>query len=262
MNNKGKKYVKSKKKEKIKKNELIKQNISSFKNNNKINNKYNSTFFIQKELYSKLNIKYNCCLKKYELFLVDYLINTANCRLVSVFKENMINDYIYEFLHRKYNKSECEERIPKFYKYYKNYLIFFCKPIFKEMKFNEIIQNNGEKKAEIYYKRNYLKSKSIDNIKDCGFEKTDSDISCESQNNSKYNKNEGIIFDDTIKEKLENVTIMTTISNGVNKSINLNMDNERLEVFCENKYEKSNDTTVVDFINYYKKELKNKKKKK
>lgn len=66
------------------------------------------------------------------------------------------------------------------------------------------------------------------------------------------------IFNDSVKEKLENVTIMTTISNGLNNTVNLNIDNEKLEVFSENKYDKSNDTTVVDFINNYQKELENK----
>lgn len=51
---------------------------------------------------------------------------------------------------------------------------------------------------------------------------------------------------------------MTTISNGLNNTVNLNIDNEKLEVFSENKYDKSNDTTVVDFINNYQKELENK----
>ena len=260
MNNKGKKLQKNKKNEKLTTKKKKQENPKLFNSNNNFN-KINSLYLIQKELSSKINSKYNCTKKKYELFIMEYLINNANCRLVSIFKEGMLNDYIEEFLHRKYTISECEERIPKFYKYYKNYLIFFCKPIFKDMKFNKIIQNNGEKKAELYYKRNYLKSKSIDNIKDNGFEKTDTEISSEIENNSKNRKNSNDnIFSDSIKEKLENVTILTTISNnGVNKSINLNIDNERLEVFCENKYDKSNDTTVVNFINNYKKELKAKK---
>ena len=260
MNNKGKKIQKNKKNEKLTTKKQKQENHKLF-NNNKNINKTNSLYLIKRELSSKINSKYNCTKKKYELFITEYLINNANCRLVSIFKERMLNDYIEEFLHRKYIISECQERIPKFYKYYKNYLIFFCKPIFKDMKFNKIIQNNGEKKAELYFKRNYLKSESIDSIKDNGFEKTDTEISSEIENNSKNKKNcNDNIFSDSLKEKLENVTILTTASNnGVNKSINLNIDNEKLEVFCENKYDKSNDTTVVNFIKNYKKELKAKK---
>ena len=255
MNKKEKNYIKKKRNEKSKKNEI---KIDTNSSSNKISDKKNIFDLTQKKLWLKLKNKYNCNKKIYESFLVEVLLNNVNCHLVSIFKEKMITDYIDEFLHRKYKILECEERLPKFYKYYKNYLIFFCKPIFKDMKFNKLIQNNGEKKAEVYYKQNYLKSKSIDNIKDCGFEKTDSDISSESQKNSKIKKDD-IIFNDSVKKKLENITIITTTSNENNKTVNLNIDNERLEVFCENKYDQSNDTTVANFINIYQKELDNNK---
>jgi len=254
MNKKEKKYIKNKKNEKLKK---TKNNLS-YKN---INDKANLFILTEKKLWTNLKNKYNCNKHIYESFLVEYLLNNVNCHLVSVFKEKMIDDYIDEFLHRRYTNFECEDRIPKFYKYYKNYLLFFCKPIFKDQKYNKLIQYNGEKKAELYYKKNYLKSKSIDNIKDFGFEKTDSEISSEGQKNSQIKKDE-IIFNDSVKKNLENITIMTTISNDVNKTVNLNIDNERLEVFCENKYDKSNDTTVVNFIDNYQKELQNNKNKK
>jgi hypothetical protein len=181
--------------------------------------------------------------------------------MVTAFKDKMISDYIEEFMHRKYDKNECEERMPKYYHYYKNYLNFFCKPTFKDMKLNEIIQNNGEKKAELYYKKNYLNAKSLDNIKDCGFEKSDTESSSDSQKGSKDN-NDNIIFNEKIKEKLDNNTVLTTISNGINKTMNLNIDNEKMEVFCENKYDISNDTTVVDFIDDYQKEIEKSKIKK
>ena len=251
MNNKTKKNSKKKKSpEKSRKYKFTLNSNSSHNGNLPIN--YYSTYLIQKALLYKLNSKYNCNKEKYNTYIINNLLFDTNCKIVSIFKEGMIKDYIDEFFHREYNISECIERIPKFYNYYKNYLLFFCKPIFKDFKYNQIVQVNGEKKAELYYKKNYLKSKSIDNDKDVGFEKTDSEIS--SENNSK-NKNDGLIFNDTIKEKLENVTILTTTDD--NKSINLNVDNERLEVFCENKYDKSNDTTIIDFINNYKKEMDN-----
>ena len=257
MNNNGKKQIRNKKYEKRKKNKLTSK-INHSLHNNHIKNKNNSAYLLQKSLFSKLISKYNCTKEKYNLYIITRILNNSNCRIVSVFKEDMMQDYIEEFLHRKYNQSECMERIPKFYKYYKNYLSFFCKPIFKNFKYNKIIQTNGEKKAELYYKKNYLKSKSFDDVIDNGFEKTDSEMS--SEKNWK-NENNEMIFNDSLKKKLENVTVLTTVSNGVNKSINLNIDNEKLEVFCENKYDESNDTTVINFINNYKKEMNSKKNK-
>ena len=255
MNKNWKNQIRNKKHQKPKKNILPPKNNHS-SHNMHIKNKYNSVYLLQKSLFSKLTSKYNCTKEKYNLYIIAHILNNSNCRIVSMFKEDIMQDYIDEFLHRKYNQSESMERIPKFYKYYKNYLLFFCKPIFKDFTYNKIIQINSEKKAELYYKKKYLKSKSFEDSKDNGFEKTDSEMS--SEKNSK-NEKDGIIFNDTVKEKLENVTVLTTVSNGVNKSINLNIDNEKLEVFCENKYDKSNDTTVINFINNYKKEMISKK---
>ena len=257
MNSKGKKSIKNKRNERSKRNKSRTDKQYLTANNTKTVYNYNihkdnKLYLIQKNLK-----KYNYNKQKYELLLISQLLCNANCRLVSIFKERMITDYVDEFLHRKYATEESRERLPKFYKYYKNYLVFFCKPIFKDFDFNKLIQNNGEKKAELYYKNNYQQAKSLDNIKDNGFEESDSDSSSDSENNIKYRK-DGKIFNDTVKEKLENVTVMTTISNGLNSTVNLNIDNEKLEVFSENKYDKSNDTTVVDFINNYQKELENK----
>ena len=71
----------------------------------------------------------------------------------------MIYDFIDEFLKRYYTKNESRDRIPKFVNYYKNYLKFFCRPIFRDLELNDIIQSYGEKCAEIYYNDNYGKSK-------------------------------------------------------------------------------------------------------
>ena len=252
MNYKGKKHLINKRNEKSRKKQIKKSK------NTKTSN---ILYLTEKKLWVKLKQKYNCDKKKYESFLVDYLLNNVNCHIVSVFKEKMLSDYVDEFMHRKYDKKESEERMPKYYNYYKNYLYFFCKPTFKDMKFNDIIQNNGEKKAELYYKRNYLKAKSFDDMKDCGFEKSDSVSSSDSQKSSNDEKDSNI-FNEKLKEKLENDSVLTTISNGINKTMNLDINNEKLEVFCENKYDISNDTTVANFINDYGKEIEKNKSKK
>jgi len=173
----------------------------------------------------------------------------------------MLTDYVEEFLRRKYNISEIRERIPKFSIYYKNYLNFFCKPTYNCFKFNKIIQNYGEKKAEIYYKQNYQGGVTNDEENN-GMEESSSDESSNKENEYEFN-DDGKIFNNMVKEKLDNVTVMTTISNTGNNTINLNINNEKIEVFSENKAEISNDTTIGDIIDDIKKEMKkiNKKKK-
>ena len=112
--------------------------------------------------YKNLSKTYNFTIDKYNLLCINYLLSNRSCRLVSVFKEKMIIDYIDEFLKRKYSFKESKERIPKFYLYYKHYSIFFGQPFFNDFSFNEILQKNGEKKARIYYKNHYQNGESKD----------------------------------------------------------------------------------------------------
>ena len=202
---------------------------------------------------SKLKIKkqYNCTKRIYEKNVINWLLNNANCHLVSQFKEKMLTDYIDEFLRREYIIKESKERIPKFAVYYKNYLLFFCQPTFSNFVINDIINDYGEKRAELYYKNNYQGGKSNDN-EDLGFQESDSEEESEKDFKFKFNEN-GQIFDDTLKENIDNVTIMTTINNSKNNTINLNMNNEKIEVFSENKCDKSNDTTLQDLMEIVKK---------
>ena len=198
----------------------------------------------------KLTKKYNCTKKSYEKCIIGNLLNNANCHLVAIFKEKMLSDYIDEFLRREYFLAESRERIPKFSVYYKNYLLFFCKPTFNNFCINEIINDYGEKKAEIYYKNNYQGGKS-QNEEDNGFEESDSED--DSDRESQYDpKKNAELFDNSIKQSIDNVTIMTTINNSKNSTINLNLDNEKVEVFSENKCEVSNDTTVQDLMDIVK----------
>ena len=208
----------------------------------------------------KIRKNYNCTPVKYENYIVEYLLNNADCHLVSIFKEKMLTDYVDEFLRREYNINECKERIPKFSIYYKNYLQFFCKPTYNNFKFNDLIQNYGEKKAELYYKDHYqggLTNEDEDN----GFEESSSDETTNKENEYEFNEN-GEIFNKIVKEKLDNVTVMTTINTTGNNTINLNINNEKIEVFSENKAEVSNDTTINDIMEDIKKEIKKIKNKK
>ena len=199
----------------------------------------------------KIKKKYNCTKKFYEKCAISYLLNNTSCHLVSIFKEKMLTDFVDEFLRREYAIEESKERIPKFAIYYKNYLLFFCQPTFTNFPINEVINNYGEKRAEVYYKNNYQGGISNEN-EDAGFEESDSEEESEKDNKFKFNEN-GEIFDESIKENIDNVTIMTTINNSKNNTINLNLNNEKIEVFSENKCDISNDTTLHEVLDIVKK---------
>ena len=143
--------------------------------------------------YNNLYKKYNYTFKRYNLLCINYLLSNKSCRLVSIFKEKMITDYIDEFLKRKYSIKESEERIPKFYLYYKHYSIFFGQPFFTDFSFNILLQKNGEKKARIYYKKHYQNGESKDeDNENIGFAESGSDEDDEDKKNDDTNKKKKI----------------------------------------------------------------------
>ena len=104
--------------------------------------------FIHKSLYFNygMNTKLN-----YEKNIITNIILNKNCHIVSLLKDSMIYDFIDEFLKKYFKRKEIKVNVPKYVKYYKNYLRFFCKPTFRDFPLNTIIQANGERLAEIYY---------------------------------------------------------------------------------------------------------------
>ena len=206
----------------------------------------------------KMKKKYDVTKNKYNKIVINTLLNSDNCHLVAIFKEQLLSNYYQEFLRRQYKLSEARERIPKFSGYYKNYLFFFCKPTFTNFQMNSIINNYGEKRAEIYYKKVYQGGKSSEEDENNdGFQESDSEE--DSKSEQKNNNNETRLINTGIKEEIDNVTIMTTISsNGNNNTINLNLENEKIEVFSENKCEKSTDTTFHEILDVIAKKNNNK----
>ena len=92
------------------------------KNSNKItkpqkpkNSRKNILKSFEVQAFNNISKKYNYTLDKYNLLCINHLLGNRSCRLVSIFKEKMITDYIDEFLKRKYSFKESKERIPKFY---------------------------------------------------------------------------------------------------------------------------------------------------
>jgi hypothetical protein len=89
--------------------------------------------------------------------IVSNLIINKTCKLTSKFKEFMISDYVEEFLKRFYTIDEALERLPRIANYYRNYSKFFCRPRFGDLAINILLESNGDFKAELYYKQNYVK---------------------------------------------------------------------------------------------------------
>ena len=132
---------------------LISQLISHMKN--KINNLNQIQIKINNFLINKNLQNHNSTPEQKNVMLVNDLIESKETHFIAIFKDYLISDYQEEFLRRYFNINEINEVIPKFYQYYKNYLIFFCKGTFCDFDLNEIMQEYGECQAEFYYNKNY-----------------------------------------------------------------------------------------------------------
>ena len=204
------------------------EKINKSKNKkNKAHQKFHEQFYIHTsndQLNKKINDfdkflimnnqlqKHNSTPNQKNIMIVNDIIDTKTNHYLAVFKDYLITDYIDEFLKRYFTVDECEELIPKFYLYYKNYLKFFCRGLFIDFQANKIIQNNGEFQAELYYNNNYgskhtKKGKKAleENISENSRSNSKSESSQDYKNNntniSKINKIK-LIFSKSIRKKL------------------------------------------------------------
>ena len=183
--------------------------ITKKKNSKKEKNIPNSTYLLKRKIILKNLKKYNAEPTTKNIMIISNLINCKNNHFLAVFKDYLISDYIEEFLKRIYMLNESIDRIPKLYNYYKNYLLFFCKPTFIDSFSNVIVKNYGEKHAENFYKINMKKkNKDKDKDKEKDKVKNNNEINSEEKNNDD-NKEDLIktIFTKSIKNSIENDNI-------------------------------------------------------
>ena len=193
--------------------------------------KHHSINSIENIIMRNLHTKYKFSSKEesYNNLIVNALIFNKNSHLVSIFKDSMIWDYIDEFLKRYYKKAESFERVPRFASFYKNYFKFFCKPTFVNFTVNGVIQDYNEQKAELYYNQNFKSKKSNNEMEDN--EDIEDEKSSKSISKSKIEKT---IFSSTIKENIDNNSIIT-----VKKTL---LNNESTMILPDNDY----DNTIVN----------------
>ncbi len=188
---------------KINKKVKQKRNNSYVKQNSKINvnKKKKFDFYLS---FSKiyLNLKYKTTENTLGNFIITSLIKKKRGSHNLNFKElNILNDE-NEYFKRFYNINDSYFRIPKYYEYYKNYLLYFCKPFIRGKGVNKILLKHMEKAAEEFYKNNFDEEKKNENIE---------------KNNNKRIKIKTIqpkIFSNNVIEEIENERLETNkISN-------------------------------------------------
>ena len=218
----------------------------------------NSSFTIKKNKSLLLPIKslsrekllkqYNCYPNKYYFYIINNLLRNDNCHIVSLFKDILINDSNVEFFYKYYNFNEIKKSLKKSYIFYKNYFNFYCKPTFRCIPISLLMKNYFDLKAKYFLNLNNHDNDNLENnlsnnnIDDKTIESLTSDI----------------IFNYNVKEFLDNITNNTNrLDNSITNTINLNMDNDKLEIYPENKKDYSNNLTFEELINYIENKNKN-----
>ena len=196
-------------------------------NNKTIYVKKNNIDF-KKIIYSNIQ-KYNINNNDYDIIKINDLVDSKSCHLIAIFKDYLISDYIEEFLQRFYKRKESKTRIPKFVDYYKNYLKFFCNPTFSDFFSNNIIQELGEAKAEIYYNNNYgNKNKE-----------------------KKEEVNKDIIFDTIVKESIDYMIKDTRdYFTTINSQETINLPDETV-LIINGVNKNSNENSITSILNCF-----------
>ena len=172
------------------------------------------------KLLSLLFSKYGDIEEDYNLLYIDQLVYNRSSHYNILFKEFKYYNMTEENLKRYYFEDECKQRLPKLSEYYKNYHMFFCKPTLKNFQFGEILHNNDDNKAEIFYKKNYCSNQTIET-----FNKKDTSLS--SLDNLTNNKTifgeKTIIYIEDTNSNKDNITITLDSS----KILNCNLLSKR-----------------------------------
>lgn len=208
---------------------------------------------IEMSIMKRFNHKYTsyAAYNAYNEMILEALIYNKSCHLIATFNEFLIWDFADEFLKREYKLEECIERLPKFADFYKNYLTFFCTPMFSDFKFNNLLQDQNELKAEVYYNQNFAHKRKKDDENNNNFNiienyNDDDEILFEP---IKHNSNANdILFNSIVRRKIENNSIIT-VSNICNDKTNtMTLTGNDVIVSIDNKKQNSNETTVINIL--------------
>ena len=177
------------------------------------------------KLLSLLYSKYGDIREDYYTSYINQILYKCSSHFNIQYKEIQYQDIIIEFLRRFYKKKEVKERIPNLYDYYKNYHLFYLKPILRNFYLENLMHNYQDKKAEIFYKNNYSRTTNEKNI-------TDGNTVTSSLSSSDHYTDNKIIFNTKTKLLIDGQN-----NNEQNKSL-LNFDVSKIK---KNNNDNNND---------------------
>lgn len=218
-----------------------------------VNTKYEAFLLIHDptRLMILLFSKYGDIEEDFNLLYANQLIYNLPTKLNCFYKELKYTNIPIEFLKRAYKLTETVFRIPKLSEYYKNYHQFFCRPTLRHFKLCRMICKYQDKKAELYYKNNYIDTKRKNSI----IEKEEKDGNKDSKKSLSFSlssldnvTNNKIIFDkqtrkilDKSETELKNNNYYNTLildSSRSNLLINNGLISKRTDQGGEDSFEK------------------------
>ena len=191
---------------------------------------YITKTYLKNEYGSNCNIKYT-----YSYQVIENLINHKCTHLYSIFKDNMINEYIDEFLKRFYRKRESHKKIPQFALFYTNYQKYFCTPTFPAKFYNKKIHRQREEKAKCFYNAKFKdKDKESNSCSDNDIEMCPASTGGKPGIGKKYYKNNNeknnkTFFNEEIKELLENESLSVYCDINSKNTISLHESGSKLK---------------------------------
>ena len=191
---------------------------------------YITKTYLKNEYGSNCNIKYT-----YSYQVIENLINHKCTHLYSIFKDNMINEYIDEFLKRFYRKKESHKKIPQFALFYTNYQKYFCTPTFPAKFYNKKIHRQREEKEKCFYNAKFKdKDKESNSCSDNDIEMCPASTGGKPGVGKKYYKNNNeknnkTFFNEEIKELLENESLSVYCDINSKNTISLHESGSKLK---------------------------------
>ena len=223
-----------------------------------INNFRKEEKIIKKKVNELLYNKYGDSINNYNKQNISYLIQSVNSKYLTTFKECIL-DNLDEYHKRFYNINECSIKLKQFFLYYLNYLTFFCRPVFHNFYYNNLLQYYNDIKADIFYQLNYKNKESSENNKadDEGTSNIERHISKDNlfdgNNNhharNKFEKINLLIFDPETRNKIDNSSEIMSSIDKINDNDEPNISYRQKLKISNNEYiTLRNNENLLDFI--------------
>ena len=189
--------------------------------------------------------KYGDIEEDFNLLFINQLVYDKSSHYNIYFKEYLFSNDPEEYLKRFYKKYETMSRIPKLSDYYKNYHLFFCRPNFKDFIISDLMENYGDDKAELFYKKNF---DSTNDEKDSEKQNSDSMSSLDNITDNKiiFTKKTKKIIDKNLEPNYGTLTLTN----------NSNLTGQNTDGLISSRSKNDSFEKIVHNLIYYKKSKK------